>query len=288
MTFSTTPPRASVLNENEAGRLCDSAASAMIHGSNQLGSVPGIIRRIIEECAWKRRKVALHGIVELPSLRDLITLPPMKGWGEDPAKVEALLRDDIEVLAMWREEMTGEHGGDRRSEKAETKSDNITLETDRRGTSRSYTVSRLQKQRPDLFADVKAGKLSANAAAIKAGFRKVKPPLELAIRAFRKLNDRDRQEFERRKDGIPSKLDPGEVTKARFGPRELKDPRSRAYAIQTLYALKRYAENAKFSQELVAKELDEIDQYRHWEILGYSSREDMLRAESVAINREVA
>ena len=193
MTFSTTPPRASVLNENEAGRLCDSAASAMIHGSNQLGSVPGIIRRIIEEGAWKRRKVALHGIVELPSLRDLITLPPMKGWGEDPAKVEALLRDDVEVLAMWREEMTGEPHRPRKEERH----DNII--TSSQGTSRSYTVSRLQKQRPDLFAEVKAGKLSANAAAIKAGFRKQTTPLEQLLRAWRKASPQDRREFERRK-----------------------------------------------------------------------------------------
>lgn len=76
-----------------------------------------------------------------------------------------------------------------------------------------------------------------------------------------------------------SALDQQEVARARFGPRESKDPRSREYAIQTLYALKRYAESLKCDEELVRQELERIDQYRHWEVLGYPSREAMLAAE---------
>jgi hypothetical protein len=40
------------------------------------------------------------------------------------------------------------------------------------GTSKSYTVSRLKRDRPDLFGKVVAGELSANKAAIEAGFRR--------------------------------------------------------------------------------------------------------------------
>lgn len=36
------------------------------------------------------------------------------------------------------------------------------------GTSRAYTLSRLQKERPDLFARVAAGELSAHRAAVEA------------------------------------------------------------------------------------------------------------------------
>jgi hypothetical protein len=43
--------------------------------------------------------------------------------------------------------------------------DNITMKPER-GTSRAYTLDRLERERPDLFAKVKAGVLSANAAAI--------------------------------------------------------------------------------------------------------------------------
>ena len=40
------------------------------------------------------------------------------------------------------------------------------------GNSKSYTVSRLKRDRPDLFEKVVAGELSANKAAIEAGFRR--------------------------------------------------------------------------------------------------------------------
>lgn len=76
-----------------------------------------------------------------------------------------------------------------------------------------------------------------------------------------------------------SLLDPREVNRARSGPRQLKDPRSRAYAIQTVHALKRYLESQRLDEDLVRKELAEIDQYRHWEVLGYPSREALLEAE---------
>ena len=44
---------------------------------------------------------------------------------------------------------------------------------------------------------------------------------------------------------MASILDQREVGRARVGPRELKHPRSREYAIQTLYALKLYAESLR-------------------------------------------
>jgi hypothetical protein len=74
-------------------------------------------------------------------------------------------------------------------------------------------------------------------------------------------------------------LDKQEVSRSRVGPRELKDPHSRAYAIQTVYALKSYAESLRCDEERVAKELAEIEKYRHWEVLGYSSKQALLDAE---------
>lgn len=81
-------------------------------------------------------------------------------------------------------------------------------------------------------------------------------------------------------------LDRKEVARARSGPHELKDPRSKAYAIQTLFALKRYAESLRCDQERMEKELEEIARYRHWEVLGYPSQEAMLLAELNETGRE--
>jgi hypothetical protein len=49
-------------------------------------------------------------------------------------------------------------------------SDNVTF-TDGRGNSRSYTLSRLEREAPELFKKVLDRKMTANQAAIKAGFR---------------------------------------------------------------------------------------------------------------------
>jgi hypothetical protein len=57
--------------------------------------------------------------------------------------------------------MVEKHGGDRKSEQADIKSDNITLDISDRGTSKAYTVSRLKNNRPDLFEKVVSGELDA-------------------------------------------------------------------------------------------------------------------------------
>jgi predicted RNA-binding Zn-ribbon protein involved in translation (DUF1610 family) len=80
-------------------------------------------------------------------------------------KVEALIENDAEVLAMWRAATTAPVG------KPSHNNDNVSIKP-RHGNSLAYTLDRLERQRPDLFARVVAKQLSANAAAIEAGFRK--------------------------------------------------------------------------------------------------------------------
>jgi hypothetical protein len=75
---------------------------------------------------------------------------------------------DVEALAMWRAAMTGKPGA------------HHNIMRSKQGTSRAYTLDRLARERPDLFEQVRAGELSANAAAIEAGFRKRPTPLERA------------------------------------------------------------------------------------------------------------
>lgn len=64
----------------------------------------------------------------------------------------------------------GRHGGDRRSAEAIDQGNNVTLI--QRGNSETYTIARLRRDAPELADAVVRGELSANAAAIKAGFRK--------------------------------------------------------------------------------------------------------------------
>lgn len=77
-----------------------------------------------------------------------------------------------------------------------------------------------------------------------------------------------------------SLLDDLEVRRAQIGPRQMKDPHSREYAIQTLYSLKRYLESKSINERRLKEELSEIKEYRHWEVLGYASLDDYLKAET--------
>jgi hypothetical protein len=74
--------------------------------------------------------------------------------------------------------------------------DNVRNINDEHGNSRAYTLRRLARHRPDLLAAYENGKLSANAAAIEAGFRQKPSPLDTAIRAANKLTTaEEREEF---------------------------------------------------------------------------------------------
>lgn len=72
-------------------------------------------------------------------------------------------RDDVEALAMWREEMTQEPGNPTGSNQYQEKesgiSNNVTISTPDRGNSRSYTVARLKQHNPELFEKVVSGEL---------------------------------------------------------------------------------------------------------------------------------
>jgi hypothetical protein len=181
------------LNEIERGQLCQSTIESLYEATGGLRVFPGLLKKIIANRAWERR-VAKGRVIELDSLVQLITEKPYRGWGEDLKKVEAVIKDDPEALRMFREATTAAHGGDRKTEDAAIKSDNVTLEPER-GNSLAYTLDRLHREAPELYEQVVAGELTANKAAIKAGFRKVKSPLEQALFWWRKLDDDEKRQF---------------------------------------------------------------------------------------------
>lgn len=177
------------MNEVEAYQVCNSAISALSHGETSLTQFPKLLRRIITEQAWKIRRVPGKGIVEMKSLRELVTTAPITGWGEDPAKIESVIRDDAEVLAMWREAMKGRAGRPKKGCESQR------IKTDKGSGVRSYTVSRLQREAPDLFAKVASGEISANAAAIEAGFRKVPSAYDKMCKLWDKADCDTRNKF---------------------------------------------------------------------------------------------
>lgn len=191
-----------MINEIEKGQLVSTTIQCFQRADGSLKNFPGLLKKIISEKAWERR-VHNGRVIELSSLRELIESKPVDGWGQDPAKIEAVIRDDVEALAMWREEMTEEHGGDHGNQYTGGKNNNVILAAPVQGNSRSYTVARLKQQAPELFEKVVSGELSANAAAIQAGFRKVKTPLDNLEYWWRKASEVERAEFLLKVDGNP-------------------------------------------------------------------------------------
>ena len=156
------------LNEIERGQLCQSTITSLYEATGGLRQFPALLKKVISEKAWERRTV--HGkLIELSSLRELIMSKPVSGWGEDPSKVEAVIRDDPETLVMFREAMV-HHGGDRKSDAI--KRNNVTVDPEKTGNSRAYSIARVQSQcDAKTVAAVMAGEMSANAALVKAGIR---------------------------------------------------------------------------------------------------------------------
>jgi hypothetical protein len=191
------PDKPCRLNEIEKGQLATDTIRCFNLVSGSLSDLPGLISKIIREKVWERR---IHNgrLIELPNLRALITEPFPRGWSEQPDKIEAIIKSDIESLALFREAMVEERGGSGSNQYATKEgaiSDNITNCTMDRGNSKAYTVSRLKRDRPDLFERVVAGELSANRAAIEAGFRKVPTTLEQIKSMWSKATPEERTEF---------------------------------------------------------------------------------------------
>jgi hypothetical protein len=153
------------LNEIERAQLCQSTIESLYEATGGLRQFPSLLKKVIETKAWERRRVG-GKVIELKSLRELIVSKPVHGWGEDPSKVEAVIRDDPEALAAFREAMLGEQG-----RKPETDNNVIPIDTPQ-GNSRAYSITRVQREcDAETVAAVMAGEMSPNAALVKAGVR---------------------------------------------------------------------------------------------------------------------
>lgn len=96
-------------------------------------------------------------------IRDGLELDPeMVTWA-----VDGLRRlDGKNAIGFDEAVVLGRHGGKRVKDQGDIRT------LTERGTTQSYTIARLRRDRPDLAELVVQGELSANAAAIEAGFRR--------------------------------------------------------------------------------------------------------------------
>ncbi len=186
----------SELNEVEKGQLCQSTIESLYEATGGMKQFPGLLKKIIANRAWERR-VNKGKVIELASLRELITEKPIRGWGEDVRTVEAVIKDDPEALAMFREAMKLKPGT-RTDLTTNSSEDAGHARNTIHGNTRAYSIDRVKREcEPDVVAKVMSGEMSPNAALVKAGIRENRQiyiPREPA-KALEKLRSQFGDEF---------------------------------------------------------------------------------------------
>jgi hypothetical protein len=108
--------------------------------------------------------------VEYEHFEEFAVKRPLKGLGTTMDWIWTVAGTDAKLLNLLDRAVQRPHGGKRI--KGQGKSDNITLDPNPRGTSEEGALRRLRKDKPELHTEVLAGRLSAHAAMVEAGFRK--------------------------------------------------------------------------------------------------------------------
>lgn len=178
------------MTPEKAGAICDRLDQTLRGSETNLVGVAQNIVIVIRDEAWRERRIRTGEIVRCESFLELLTAPPLRGYGEDPKRVEALLRDDAEALRLFRAAVTPKKG-----KRVKTAQDNSSNRTIKRGTTRAYTLTRLEKEAPAFYRRVVAGELSAHAAAKAAGIVHDKTTLQHLQRWWQKATAAERQAF---------------------------------------------------------------------------------------------
>ena len=152
----------------------------MVSEQRSLKELPETLKKIIGTNAWKHWRWVGSEFSQ-NSLGSYLTSPPPNGVGITLDTVEKLIVGDPDAEAAYRKEMVAGPG------RQVPNSDIVTIWNPGRGNTRGYTLKRLKDEFPDLFERVKAREISANAAAIEAGFRKKATPFETILKLFPKL-----------------------------------------------------------------------------------------------------
>lgn len=145
------------------GSLVDALSSALDRGGHGLSNAPTLLRRLLQEGGWQEFETSRGEVVQHARFADFIVTPPLKGLGTNVDLVRRIVKDDVETLDLLDQALQNP---------AHIHADVNVINVDRpQGTSQEQALRRLRKDAPELHAEVLAGRLSAHAAMVKAGFR---------------------------------------------------------------------------------------------------------------------
>lgn len=151
--------------------LVEALGSALREGGHAVGTVPGLIHRVLEEGSWQEFVTQRGEHVCHERFADFVTAPPLRGIGGSVSLIRRLIGDKPEAVALLEQALQEGSRPGFRSDLVANRNEVVGGAARPTGTTREYALRRLRRDSPDLHAAVVAGRLSAHAAMVEAGFR---------------------------------------------------------------------------------------------------------------------
>lgn len=155
--------------------LVESLESSIQRGGNALADVPGLLKRVLAEGAWREFATRRGELVRHERWSSFVVTPPLAGLGADQALIDRIVgTDDPDLLRLLREARKGKAG--RPASNSENPKESFEINDTGHA---DYLAQRLATGAPDEYAAVQRGEKTINAAAISAGIRRRRIPVRL-------------------------------------------------------------------------------------------------------------
>ncbi|HEX4391617.1 MAG TPA: hypothetical protein VH084_08740 [Mycobacterium sp.] len=155
--------------------LVDTLGSAVRSEESVLATGPQLLKRILEQGAWREFVTKRGEHIQHTRYADFVTAAPLKGIGTTMELIDRLVgTDDGDLLRLHKAAKSLGQG--HRSDLGELPGES----TGSYGAARSdYTADRLHREHPEQYAAYQAGEKKLNAAAVDAGIRSRRTSIRL-------------------------------------------------------------------------------------------------------------
>jgi len=174
--------------------LVESLGSSIQRGGNALADVPGLLKRVLAEGAWRTFTTRRGELVEHDRFPSFVITPPLRGLGADMELINRIVGTaDTELLRLLKAAKSVGQGA--RTDLSPC----VDSTRSRAAEDTANTADRLARDAPDEYEAVSRGERSIHAAAVRAGIRRRRIPVRLdsAESAARSLRAHMRPETRR-------------------------------------------------------------------------------------------
>ena len=147
--------------------MVEALASALRQGEHAIGTVPALVKRVLAEESWREFITQRGEHIQHDRFVEFVAAPPLAGLGATVDLLRRVISDDTEATDLLDRTLQADARPGERTDLVNNMNDVVRAP---KGTSKEYALRRLRKDAPDLHAEVLAGKLSAHAAMVRAGF----------------------------------------------------------------------------------------------------------------------